>query len=75
MIEKKDELSETDETEFGIRITHITWATVDGGDDLVGARAELEAKAARWRAKAEEVDPSVRIVRYDVVRYVPEGLA
>jgi hypothetical protein len=61
-------------TDYGIRITHVNWASVDGGDDLVGDRTELERKVSRWQLEEDEVDPAIRIVRYEVVPYTPDGL-
>ena len=33
---------------YGIRIIHESWATVDGGPDVVGSREQMDALAAKW---------------------------
>lgn len=33
---------------YGIRIVHESWASVNGGPDVVGSREHMEALAARW---------------------------
>jgi hypothetical protein len=43
------------ELRYGIRATHTCWGTIDGGHDLVGAKEDLEAVAARWTAEQGEV--------------------
>lgn len=35
---------------YGIRITAISWACENGGDDVTGTREEMEAKAAEYTA-------------------------
>jgi hypothetical protein len=55
------------EPRYGIRITYVSWGTVDGGADLVGTKQELDVVAAHW------VDDSMiradQTVTYDVVPY------
>jgi len=50
---------------YGIWITTQWWATIDGGDDEIGTREEMEAKATEY---TRELLPG-QIVKYEVRPY------
>ena len=51
---------------YGVRITLVTWAAIDGGPDLHGTKEEMEAVADRWRNEEHHQDASFT---YEVVPY------
>jgi hypothetical protein len=54
---------------YGIRITRVSWAAIDGGPDLHGTKEQMYAIAARWQADALLGNPD-EVVQYEVVPYV-----
>lgn len=55
---------------YGIRITHVEWAAIDGGPDLHGTREQMTSVAERWRQSDAARPGTDRVVLYDVVPYV-----
>lgn len=39
---------------YGIRVIHESWATIDGGLDLVGTLEEIETLRQRWQADSDQ---------------------
>lgn len=59
------------EGRFGVWMTTENWVTLDGGPDLVGSRAVMEAVAAHFRGDTEHPRaPGTRRLRYEVHPYV-----
>ena len=60
---------------YGIRMTRVTWASIDGGPDLHGTRDQMATVAERWRREASERASQDEVVSYDVVPYVGQDPA
>ena len=53
----------------GIRIIQISWAALEGGPDLVGARKQIDEVAVRWRAENVQDGVSQDFLDYAVRPY------
>jgi hypothetical protein len=54
---------------YGIRITTVNWACIDGGEDRTGTHAEMCEQIQRWKLE----DPSIEGLKYDVIPYTGEN--